>query len=140
MTKTFSPGKLFLFILSNIFGGLLQVWLLYLILKYTGRSHDLNVLLGDGGLFFFAMSLAVNSILVLFSQLPTKPSSADAISTFLIVFFGIGPSITLYAVVLVNKIGTASPFQDQIGTQFWCASLALAYSFFVGARTGYFRS
>jgi hypothetical protein len=135
---SFSPGKVALFAFANIAGGLIQVWVLYVALASLGRPHNLEVLLGDGGLFFFSTSLTVNSILVLLSQAKQKIPPVDITLTGLAIIGGIVSSIVLYIAVLVGKTPSASPFQDHVISQIVCAGVALAYAFYVGARTGYF--
>ena len=138
MAIPFSPGKLFLFVISNLVVGLLQVWVLYLALATIGKEHNLPVLLGDGGLFFFSTSLIVNSTLVLLAQAPGKLSTVDIVFIVLTIAGSLIGSIVVYAVVLTTRLGTVAPFHDHIGAQLSCACAALVFAFFVGVRTGYF--
>jgi hypothetical protein len=138
-TNTFSVQKLFLFVLSNLLVGLLQIWILYIILRTMHKSPDISILLGDGGLFFFATSLAVSSYLLLYSQ-KAKPATIDLNLTIILVLFVILPAIIIYTVVLSTQLGTVSPFHNCIGTQCWCALSSLTYAVYAGARTGYFSS
>jgi hypothetical protein len=134
----FSPAKLALFVFANIAGGLLQVWVLYVALASLGRAHSVAVLLGDGGLFFFSTSLTVNGILLLLSESINKLSSWDVTITGLAIIGSLVSSIVVYIAVLVGTGLSASPFRDHVPAQLVCASVALAYAFYVGARTGYF--
>jgi len=138
MAITFSSGKVVLFTLSNLVGGLLQVWVLYLALSSMGKEHSLAVLLGDGGLFFFSTSLVVNSILILLAESPGKPSATDLGITGMAVVGSLVTSIVVYTVVLTSRLGSVAPFHDHIGAQISCTVVALIYAFFVGVRTGYF--
>jgi len=138
MTKTISVGKITLFGLSNIIGALLQVWVLYIALTSLGKEHTLGVLLGDGGLFFFATSLTVSSVLILLAESPSRLSMVDIIFTLFATLGGLVTAIIVYTAVLTNNLGTAAPFHDHTGPQISCAVLALAYAFFAAGRTGYF--
>ncbi len=72
-----SLGKFVTFLLANIVGGLVQLWVLYLILVTQSKNPDLHVLLGDGGLFFFATSLTFNSFLALVEKNTLRPGTSD---------------------------------------------------------------
>ena len=134
----FSPSKLVMFAFANIAGGLIQVWVLYLALASLERPHDIAVLLGDGGLFFFSSSLTVNGLLVLLSESKDKPSPVDITITGIAILGSLVASIVVYIAVLVGGTDAAAPFRNHILPQVVCASVALSYAFYVGARTGYF--
>lgn len=140
MKTHFALGKLVSFVAANIVGGLLQVWVLYVALAALGKAHGLAVLLGDGGLFFFATSLTVNSFLILLAEFPGKLQQVDIVSTLFALIGGLITSVVFYIVIFTNRLGIAEPFHDQIGPQVGCAILALAYAVFASARTGYFRA
>lgn len=127
-----------MFTIANIIGGLLQVWVLYIALSSLGKPHTLPLLLGDGGLFFFATSLTVNSVLVLLAESPARPLPWDLSITLFTILGTLVPSIVVYTAVLTNNPNVVAPFQDHTPSQISVAILAMAYALFVGVRTGYF--
>jgi hypothetical protein len=138
--KLVSIGKVALFSTSTIIGGLVQVWLLYVVLYALGRDHSLPILLGDGGLFFFTTSLTATSALVLFEKIPGKPSPWDLLFTVLIIATCAGASVyymTIFTGVAHLEL-TGLPFKTHVRPQLTCAFAAFAYAFFALGRTGYF--
>ena len=135
-----SLGKVTLFSTSMIVGGLVQVWLLYIVLCAQGRDHSLPILLGDGGLFFFTTSLTATSALVLFENIPGKPNSWDLVFTILIVATCVAASVYYMTVFTAsaNPELAGLPFKSHVRPQLTCAFCAFAYAFFASGRTGYF--
>lgn len=133
----FSLSKLMLFTIANVFGGLLQLWLLYGILAYFGKDRTVAVLLGDGGVFFFATSLTATSLLVFFADYAKHPSHSDLLVTVGALVGG-GVAIFYYTLILSNRLGNAEPFKQYWPIQVFCAAIAFSYAVFVSARTGYF--
>ncbi len=138
MTAPFSIGKVFLFISANILVGLLQVWVLYGALAVLGKDHSVGVILGDGGLFFFATSLTVNAILMMFSEGSAKIGPIDVTFTLFAIVGGLVMSAVFYGVIMTSNLEAVSPFHDQVGPQVSCALLAFAYALYTSVRTGYF--
>jgi ABC-type phosphate transport system permease subunit len=136
-TPTFSPSKIALFMVANVVGGLFQIWVLAVILSIDGEDHRIGVLLGDGGLFFFATSLTVNSFLI-FEGSRRKHSAIERTFTLLAILLTIGMSVAVYAAVFTHQLGKVEPFHDHVVSQIALASLALIYAMFVAERTGYF--
>ncbi len=136
MTWSFSPGKLITFVLATILGGLLQLWVLWLILASVSQPPSYGDLLGDGGLFFFATSLFATSLLTLVDQYSLRPGSADFNITLVSVLSVIVPAVAVYASVLTSNLGNPSPFSGHVASQLSCASAAFAYAGYVAVRTG----
>lgn len=138
MTRSISPGKVILFTTSTAVGGLVQVWLLCVVLMAQGKVHTPSVLLGDGGLFFFTTSLTAASALILFEQLPSKPTAWDL--TFTLAIAGVCFAASAYYItVFTAHSDSLAPFHDHVRPQMSCAISAFAYAMFASARTGYFR-
>ena len=131
-------GKLITFALANIAGGLVQLWVLVLVLLAKGQAPSIPVLLGDGGLFFFATSLTFSSFLALAEKYNLKTGTWDLNMTI-----GLGGSVALAAVVFYSVVlsqGTAAPtpLSGHVLPQISCAAAALVYTFYVSVRVGYF--
>jgi hypothetical protein len=138
-TKQKSPfWKFVTFVLANVAGGLVQLWVLYLILLTLNRSHDIRVLFGDGGLFFFATSLTFNSLLALVEKHTLRPGTADLNVTLVLAGSVTVSAMVIYSAVLSQGTSTASPFSSHVLAQLSCAIAALVYAFYVSIRTGYF--
>lgn len=139
-TTSISTGKVLSFIFFTFGAGLLQLWILFLVLYFSGRNPTLSNLLGDGGLYFFSTALAFSSFVALISHTPLKFGDGNLNITL----FVIGP-ITLIAAIsyvssLFSNIGTqAAPFANQLLPQLACFLLASTYAFYVSTITGVFR-
>lgn len=132
-------GRFVTFACGVIFGSLLQLWVLALMLNATNLPIAFPELLGNGGLFFFATSLAVGSALSLFDHYPVKIGSID----FLFTFFLAGPLmlvvVVYYTATMSNGgFGTVHPFKSYVTLQLGCSAMAMVYWFYSGLRTGLF--
>ena len=133
-------GRLISFLLGIIGGGLLQIWLLVAVLRLSGQAARVAELLGDGGLFFFATSLAVSSLLTLCDAYPPRVGTADFNLTAVLVGTVMLVAVTYYVGVLTGSLGkTTLPFAKYWVPQLVCTSAALLYWFYVGVRTGMFQ-
>lgn len=132
-------GRIFSFLLTIIGGSLLQLWVLMLILKATNNPVTTGQLLGDGGLFFFASSLAVGSAISLIDNCKIVFGNIDFIMTLLICFGLIIIVVAYYASILTNVgFDEPDPFANNIRLQIGCAFCAIAYWFYSGVRIGLF--
>lgn len=132
-------GRILSFGLLTVGGGLLQLWVLYLMAIATGTAPTLGELLGDGGLYFFATSLSFSSFVSLSSSTPIKFGTNHFNVTILLV----GPvtllAVVMYISVLSGAVGQqASPFSNHILSQLGCTFASLVYGLYVGVVTGFF--
>lgn len=133
----FSTGKVLTFVLATLFGGLLQLWILWLILAVAlNKSVGAGELLGDGGLFFFSTSVTASSFLLLIDQHPLKAGTSDFNVTLLLVGTVGVSAVVVYAAVMSANFGTSNPFREYLGPQLACAIAAFVYAFYVAVRTG----
>lgn len=137
---TFAWGKLVTFLLANVLAGLIQLWILFLILLATNKDWSITNLLGDGGLFFFATGLTFNSLLVLMDKRDLRAGSSDLNVSLLTCLAVGGVSLVFYTAVLSQGTKVPDPFGGHILPQLSCAALAVVYAFYVAVRTGYFSS
>lgn len=134
-------GKIITFLLVTVILSLTQVWALALILWATGKPVDLKTLLGDGGVFFFALTLvAVSAFDLADKGGALKKGSMDLNITGIAVVLCSMPSILLYASITSKNLAlatpAANPFSDRWPVQVACATIAIAYSFYAEMRTG----
>lgn len=131
-------GRLFTFALTVVGGGLLQLWILFIILQMTGAEAKVQDILGDGGLFFFASSLAVGSAITLFDRVPLKVGNVDC-NLSLLVCAGVLVITAVYCSVIAKVGASASkPFSNHVPLQIACAVASVAYWYYTGVRIGLF--
>ena len=132
-------GRLISFTIFVLFGGLLQIWVLLLILNLKEYRINVGEVLGDGGLFFFTTSLIIGSAITLHDHNPIKLGSIDfniSLIAFIIIFL---PALFCYVVVLSDGgLTDPNPFSSLVFHQIAYASAAFGYWFFTGLRTGLF--
>jgi len=132
-------GRFFAFFGGVFVGGLLQLWILVMILLAIGHPVSIAEILGDGGLFFFATSLVVNSWLSLADYEPMIVGKKDFNITFLCFFGVVIPVIAYYTAILSNGgLDQIRPFGDFVPLQISCLVGAIAYWIYSGIRTGLF--
>lgn len=139
--RTLDKGKILTFLLVTVVLSLIQIWALGLILWSSNKPVEVKTLLGDGGVFFFALTLIAISGFTLADKVGSmKKGTADLNITGCAVLFCCLPSILLYASVTSQNISqnppTANPFGDKWPVQIICALLAVAYAFYAEMRTG----
>lgn len=132
-------GRLMTFAMGVVGGGLLQLWVLIIILNVKNGSIEVAQLLGDGGLFFFSTSLAVGSAISLFDKRVPKIGSHYFNVTVIvcggILFF----AVTYYVSVLSDDgLKEDRPFAEYMLLQIGCSIAAVAYWFYMGICTGLF--
>ncbi|MGP8048983.1 MAG: hypothetical protein ACLPYB_00095 [Desulfobaccales bacterium] len=133
-------GRLLSLILITVGGGLLQLWVLVLIIVNTGGKLNIGSLLGDGGLFFFATTLAFHSFLILIDHEPLRIGSSNLNITLLLVGPVMVTSMVTYASVLSIALGKIIlPFSNHLAPQIICSLCALTYAFYVGTVTSFGR-
>jgi hypothetical protein len=71
--------RMSIFFILVIILGLLQLWVLIVVLKALHQPIEVKRLLGDGGLFFFSTSLAIGSALTLWDQKSTSRNDEELI-------------------------------------------------------------
>lgn len=140
-----SVGKILTFLGMTIVGSLLQLWLLALVLLVVTRAApSLSILLGKGGLFFFATSLVASSVLNLADKHPLSSGTADFNMTMFVGALAALGAVATYTSVLtqaqVASPQLQAPFSDPewIWAQIGCATAALMYALYVAVRTGRF--
>lgn len=132
-------GRLISFALGILGGGLLQIWVLLLMLNATGQTIQIKEILGNGGLFFFATTLCVGSILSLFDFRPIIVGNRDFNISVICCGVVILVAVTNYAAVLSDGGFTVTnPFSDNVATQIGCTLIAIVYWYYSGNRTGLF--
>jgi hypothetical protein len=137
--KVMQIGRLITFTLAVIGGGLMQLWVLLLVLKANGHPLLLKDLLGDGGLFFFATSLAVGSSISLFDSHKLVIGNADCNITLIVCGGVVLLAVIYYASTLSSSSPrVAAPFAKHIGLQLGCCCAAVVYWYYTGVRTGLF--
>lgn len=139
--RNLDRGKIVTFLLVTVVLSLIQVWALGLILWATNKSVEIKSLLGDGGVFFFALTLVAISGFTLADKAGAmKKGSADLNITGLAILFCSVPSILLYASVTSQNLSqvppSANPFGEKWPVQVVCALLAVSYAFYAEMRTG----
>ena len=133
-------GRVLSFFIITIGGGLLQLWVLSLILMTNQSPIRIGDLLGDGGLFFFATSLAFTS----FVSLSSKMSIVFGTGQFNVTLVIVAPitllAVVVYSTVLSGSLGQkAAPFADHVTAQIACAFAAVIYAFYVCTAIGFFK-
>ncbi len=136
-------NRLLTFVLATVLGGLLQLWIVVLIVTIVkGQAIDIGKLLGDGGLLFFATSVLVASILLLMEKGDLRRRAADRNVLLLSVIIFV-TAVVVYASVVPDHLVTSqpqpAPFAKLVWPQLLCSVGALALAFFVGVRTGQFK-
>jgi len=136
-------GRFVIFFFATVVLGVLQLWILGLLLLTAivpQSSVNLGKLLGDGGLFFFATTLTVSSALSLWDTRRPQIGDWDTVLTFIgggVVLF---IAVVVYAAVHSKSFGSEPlPFQSHLMPQLTCVAFALGYWFYVGFRTGWFK-
>ena len=133
-------GKLLSFLIFTFGAGLLQLWILLLLLYLKGNPPSAAELLGDGGLYFFSTSLAFSSFVALTNHASIKFGDLHFNVTAIMLFPIIIIAIVAYVSVLSDKIGiAAAPFSNHLLSQFSCLILASIYGFYVATVTGVFK-
>ena len=134
-------GRFAVFFSLIILLGLLQMWVIVIVMRIIGQPIGSQQLLGDGGLFFFANSLTIGSAVSLYDKEPVKIVDAN----FLITFFvgGIIFLATIICVVSIMANGGSKdhyPFdrEDMHLLQVACTSGAIMYWIYCGRKTGLF--
>lgn len=136
-----NASRLALFVVLVIVFGLLQLWILPLIVILLGRPLDLLEILADGSLLFFATSLSYASFFTILGS-PDKYSANRpplTISVF-VVFLISAIAVSTYTIAYVSQhSGTASSFSFSLLTyvviQIVCAIVAVCYSIYAAAIT-----
>ncbi|MCH8824800.1 MAG: hypothetical protein IH984_14980 [Planctomycetes bacterium] len=132
-------GRLITFTLGVIGFGLLQLWVLIMILNTMGSPIDAKEILGDGGLFFFSTSLAVGSAITLFDTNPLKIGSRDCNVTIIVCGGVLLLTVVYYSAVLSQGgLKQPDPFAQHILLQIGCSLIAIGYWFYMGISTGLF--
>ncbi|MDO9069573.1 MAG: hypothetical protein Q7W05_14115 [Deltaproteobacteria bacterium] len=133
-------GKFITYVGLNIFLGLIQLWVVAIIL-WIDPSVALSwtVLLRDGGLYFFSSSLVLSSVYSLFSYNNVMKVGSVELNTTI---FLACPVLLLasigYAVFFTRTQINALPISEFAHSlaQLVCASSALAYAVFCADSTG----
>lgn len=132
-------GRFLSFAICIVVGGLLQLWVLLMVLNATGYVIDFREFLGDGGLFFFATSLSAGSAISLFDHRPIKVGTSDFNVTLICLFGILVIAVSYYAAVLSGDgMSAAKPFSNHAPVQIACTLMAIGYWVYVGRRTGLF--
>lgn len=132
-------GRFLSFFIGVFFIGLLQLWILFMVLLAIGHPIRISEILGDGGLFFFSTSLLTNSMLSLADFKPIKFGSKEFIVTLLALLGVILPVIVYYTAILSNGgLSEPRPFGDIVPLQIGCLLGAVVYWFFSGIIVGIF--
>jgi uncharacterized membrane protein len=132
-------NKLLTFIIFTFFGGLLQLWVLFLVLVFLGKPPSAGALLGDGGLYFFSTSLALSSLASLWQKKPLKYDDTTTIISIGCVGITLLLAVVAYVSVLSSGLGrVTSPFSTttHITSQLSCAVLASVYAMYVTRQIG----
>lgn len=136
-----SGEKVAMFFLATVVIGVFQLWVIVLVLLAMKKTPDIDVLLGDGGLFFFTTSLLATSGLKLFEKQATD--RRDIICSVVVGLVVFVPAIVFYSVVMAMHFNhpsvEGSPFAGMVWPQFGCGFVAVAYAVYVAVRTGMFR-
>jgi hypothetical protein len=139
-------GKFITFLLLTIFGGLLQLWVLWITLFTKAVEENISgptfaQLIGDGVLFFFATSLVFSSFLTLVDSRSLKLGSADLNLSLVVIALVLLLATVTYVSVLTSAKAEQNnlPFETHWLQQVICAFAAVAYACYVGTVTGFFR-
>jgi hypothetical protein len=135
--------RLLIFFILVIVLGLLQLWVLLVVLKALDQPVELKRLIGDGGLFFFSTSLAIGSAITLWDQKSTNKHDDELILLTIILPGGIFFLTIAWTVAIMTKDGLSVqyPFQrtDSIFLQLACTLAAITYWFVTGLATDMFK-
>ncbi|MCH7575693.1 MAG: hypothetical protein IIA59_11280 [Candidatus Marinimicrobia bacterium] len=119
--------------------GLLQIWVLLMVLQANGHPAHIEEILGGGGLFFFATSIVVGSALSLFDYSPPKIGSLDFNMSAICCGVVLLVTVVYYTEVLSGGgVAEPNPFSKHVVQQLFCTSVALWYWYYSGRRTGLF--
>lgn len=135
-----SLGRILSFIIMLLFGGLLQLWVVMIILlNVKGIELTIGMLLKDGGLFFFSTSLAYNSFFVLVDKYDLKLGSAHFnISVSLVGLITI-IAVVVYSLAQNNILSLGTPALSEnnyVYSQISCTVASFTYAFYVASETG----
>ncbi len=135
-------GRIISFFFGIIVCGLLQVWVVIIVLLSSGKPVDFQNVIGNGGLFFFSTSLVVGSALNLFDKNPIKLGTVDFNMTMMLCGMVLFLAVSFYMAVLFGiESQNAKPFSGSkihLLTQILCALCAISYWCFVCVRRGMF--
>nr|WP_321485600.1 hypothetical protein [uncultured Draconibacterium sp.] len=139
MNIHFSFGRAFSFVSIMLFFGLLNLWILGLISFLKYNTVDWSLLVADGGLYFFSVSLVITSALSLFDEKHPKIGTLNFIITLLCAPPVILLSVVTYVYILTeNGVDSSGSFVDLWFTQLLCAFTAIIYWIFSCFQTGVF--
>ncbi len=133
-------GRFLSFLFILIAFGPIQLWILLLVLNTTSRGTiTIGTILGDGGLFFYATTVAVGSAISLFDKKQFKIGSSDFNVTLICCIAPLIVIVIYYSSILTQTgLSTPRPFNACIFQQLGCTLMALIYWLYVGTRTGLF--
>ena len=131
-------GRLITFVLGVVGVGLLQLWVLIIILHARGSPINAKEILGDGGLFFFSTSLVVGSAISLFDTHDLKIGSRDCNVTLILCGGVLLITVGFYASVLSQDGLKQHPFAQHMLLQIGCTVVAIGYWYYMGVSTGLF--
>jgi hypothetical protein len=141
LCKTMDKGRFAIFFTLVVFLGLLQMWVLVVVMRVIGQPIGMQQLLGDGGLFFFANSLTIGSAVSLYDREPIKIGDANSVITFFLAGFVLLTTVTWYVAVMTKGGMKAQyPFArpDTLALQVLCSMGAVVYWIYSGRKTGLF--
>jgi len=141
--------KIIRFLFFTFILGLIQLWTIALIMLFVTKNVNLDILLRDGGIFFFSSSLIFNSCYILYEKGVHNHFSNNFLIQFTKTFGIIIPIIVLFLIIVIycTVFSTSlekNKFPKFIGIysylQIIILFIAMAYSIFVSAITGMFVS
>jgi hypothetical protein len=139
-----SLARLSSFVLLTIIGGLLQLWVVCILIAMKGDLVlDFTKILSDGSLFFFSTSMVYSSW---FSLSSTRQQHTTQTPSFVMTIFSVGLvtvlSLVAYSISAYENIrGSDSPpfpANNYLFAQIVCAIISVIYTFYVCAVTGLF--
>ena len=132
-------NRLIAFLFFTFFCGLLQLWVLFMVLVFLGKVPSPGALLGDGGLYFFSTSLALSSLASLWQKGPLEYESTATIISVVCVGITLFLAVVAYVTVLSSDFGkVALPFSTvrHISSQLACAIVSSSYALYVSKQIG----
>jgi len=138
--RKFIFGRLFSFIALIVFGGLLQFWVVWIILTVTsGVDPIIKDLVKDGGLLFFSTSLSYSSLFSLLLKRNIEMGSLDLNITIFLVGSVTIVSLVVYSSLIPPSLKSGNAVYIPLLPQISCTFASVSYSLYVAYISDFFK-
>lgn len=133
--------RILFLLIFTLFFGLIQLWVVSLILFYhpTKSFPGFEILLGDGSLYFFSTSLVFSNLFSLLIGKNFKLNETHWIISIILIGVVLFNSLVAYITIFSTNIGTPSPFKNYLLSQIFTVIFAISYTIYTSTCTGLFK-